>query len=756
MAAALALGYSALTSASSPKARELPLAAIADDNGKAGKRPDGVTDGPSAAQPANPLSFRGTGVYPPPDPPVDDPEATPALDPEEWRSGDAHSLRVQKTTTPFAGAARAGGPNEVEAITYNGRLVGPTIRVRRGTTVKITVTNDLPATGAPAVTVAPGQEDPPHDLFTTNLHTHGLHVSPEGNSDNVFREIAPGGSFEYAFKIPADHPCGTFWYHPHKHGAVAYQMANGMAGALIVEGGPAGAVPALDDIPEIARAQERVFVLQQFILRRDQHGVGRVDPNDLYGAPDPSAYSVTAVNGAVMPTYHMRPKEVQRWRFIHAGRDEPIHLHWRTAGGMRILNFPFHEIALDGLATGTLPRARAVRLYPGNRSDVLVKAPAERGTYHLASLQESADGARMTVKFVAKLVVNGPDLDMALPDPARLAACKPFPSIAPAECTAKRDLVFDFDDAKKLFHINGASFSRQIGADAAVLGSAEEWTLTASGPAGVPGAAGSPAVPDPHPFHVHVNPVQVVQIEDLQTRTVTKVDQWRDTVPVDYGKKVTIRLRFRDFAGTTVYHCHTLDHEDQGMMRTLRITDPARPEGRDDPAAKLTDCAIPAPPLKLPTAQNGAWDLAAPRQGAVVLVFFRGMGCIHCTRELHDLLRATAPGESPAAAFAGTTIVAVSSEPIENPDKAVESLDVPPGVRFQLAVDEGHRAFRSFGCYDQGPQHGLFLIDPTGLIRARYAGNVPFADPAQVRIRLRQLLARSEAVPGGQRPKLPQ
>src|SRR5258708_39789220 len=97
---------------------------------------------------------------------------------------------------------------------------------------------DLPSMGSNAETVDQKQEDEPHELYITNLHTHGLHVSPAGNSDNVFREIPPGASFQYTFTIPPDHPSGTFWYHPHKHGSVAYQMANGMAGALIVEGGP--------------------------------------------------------------------------------------------------------------------------------------------------------------------------------------------------------------------------------------------------------------------------------------------------------------------------------------------------------------------------------------------------------------------------------------------------------------------------------------------------------------------------------------
>jgi FtsP/CotA-like multicopper oxidase with cupredoxin domain len=140
---------------------------------------------------------------------------------------------------------------------------------------------------------------------------------------------------------------GTFYYHRHKHGSVAYQMANGMAGALIVEGGkPPGNVRDLESILEIAQARERIFVLQQLILRKDERGVGRVDPNDVYTeTPSPDAYQVTTVNGAVLPTYFMRPKEVERWRFIHAGREEPIDLQWRDAKSWPVRTIPFYEIA---------------------------------------------------------------------------------------------------------------------------------------------------------------------------------------------------------------------------------------------------------------------------------------------------------------------------------------------------------------------------------------------------------------------------
>lgn len=703
--------------------------------------PDAVEDSPqvSSEGPASEVALgTATGKNPDAsagssaDPPLEEAPTTAANEPEEWAFRDEYTLRVQKTRTVLPSAAD-GGPTEIDVLTYNGRLVGPTIRVRRGTTFTINLINELPATSEPPLTVGPTQEDKPHDFHTTNLHTHGLHVSPRGKSDDVFREIRPGTSHQYTYTVPLDHPTGTFWYHPHKHGSVAYQMANGMAGALIVQGGPPGKVRDLEDVPEIARARERVFILQQLVLRKNEQGIGRVDPNDVYQeTPGPDAYQVTAINGAVLPTYYLQPKEVQRWRFIHAGRGDLISIGWRDADKKRIRTIFFHQIAIDGLATGTIRPQAVLQLYGGYRSDVLVKAPSGRGTYYLTTDQEPtpeqlAAGIKSIVTCLARIIVQGPERDMALPSAADLAACKPFPSIAPGECAVKRDVVFSYDDQKKTFHLNGVSFSRQASLDKPVLGSAEEWTLN------YPDDPSSSAN-EPHPFHIHVNPFQVVQIENIATGHVTKVDEWRDTVVVEKGKRLTIRMRFRDFAGKTVVHCHTLDHEDQGMMRAIDIVDPSRPAESD--AATLIDCSTPAPLLRLPASRESVCDLSELRGRVVVLVFLRGMECTHCTQQLRNLLR-----EVRGLADTGTTMVAVSSEPITDTGAALRFLDVPPRLPFHLLTDEDHRAFRSFGCYDQGPRHGLFVIDQGGRIRARYVGDDPFADVSAVSARVRGLLA---------------
>jgi FtsP/CotA-like multicopper oxidase with cupredoxin domain len=101
-----------------------------------------------------------------------------------------------------------GGP--ARALTYNGLLPGPLLEIDPGDAVRINLHNRLPR--------------------PTNIHYHGLHIPPGGSGDNVFLSVGPGESHSYAFTLPADHPAGTFYYHPHSHGTVADQVPAGWEG----------------------------------------------------------------------------------------------------------------------------------------------------------------------------------------------------------------------------------------------------------------------------------------------------------------------------------------------------------------------------------------------------------------------------------------------------------------------------------------------------------------------------------------------
>ncbi len=131
------------------------------------------------------------------------------------------------------------GDKQAYLLAYNGQVPAPRLEAKPGDTVRIRFTNNLSQ--------------------PTNLHYHGLHISPTGNADNIFLSIEPGESLNYEFTIPSNHPAGTFWYHPHRHGFVAEQLFGGLAGLFVVRG-------ELDEIPEIKAAKEEFLVLQDFAL----------------------------------------------------------------------------------------------------------------------------------------------------------------------------------------------------------------------------------------------------------------------------------------------------------------------------------------------------------------------------------------------------------------------------------------------------------------------------------------------------------
>jgi peroxiredoxin len=333
-------------------------------------------------------------------------------------------------------------------------------------------------------------------------------------------------------------------------------------------------------------------------------------------------------------------------------------------------------------------------------------------------------------KVLAKVVLAGKPRPMSLPDPQALVRCQPFAPIRdeelattePSELATKELQFVATDQDPKKFWINKKTFLKYKTPVQIRLNTAEQWTVK--------------AYSQGHPFHIHVNPFQVVMREKDGVRTPMNV--WRDTLYINEGERYFIRSRFRDFLGKTVLHCHFLDHEDQGMMMPIEFIPPYQ---KPRPAtfaqgALLRGAADRAPAVKLAD-PDGKWhDLAALRPHNVLLIFFQGMECGHCTDQLARFIQAARTKLGP-----DTEIVAVSSRPIADPGRAVQALGAQSAKRFALRVDEDCQVFRQFGCYRGGPLHGLFLIDRAGVIRARYTGDAPFSDVQAVADRLTALTA---------------
>lgn len=167
---------------------------------------------------------------------------------------------------------RTGAMDNVHLRSYNGCPTGPVVNIQPGDTLRVDLRNHLPAE---TESTCPNAPDPSkaHCFNTTNLHTHGLHVSPSGKSDNVLLKIPLQKHFHYQFDLPRTHPAGTFWYHAHRHGSTAIQAASGMEGVLIVRGNRSvrdrainGGIADIDTLLKDCAGRplkEHVFLFQQ-------------------------------------------------------------------------------------------------------------------------------------------------------------------------------------------------------------------------------------------------------------------------------------------------------------------------------------------------------------------------------------------------------------------------------------------------------------------------------------------------------------
>ena len=145
------------------------------------------------------------------------------------------------------------GPDVVQDTRgFNSGLVGPTIRVTPGTTLSLTLTNNLETAAYDTRSL----HNEFRQLSVTNLHTHGLHISGQTPGDSIFTEVNPGASNTYTYVIPADHMGGTMWYHPHHHGSTAVHAGGGAAGMIIVED-QSGFLPT-----EYANMEEKLLMFQ--------------------------------------------------------------------------------------------------------------------------------------------------------------------------------------------------------------------------------------------------------------------------------------------------------------------------------------------------------------------------------------------------------------------------------------------------------------------------------------------------------------
>lgn len=415
------------------------------------------------------------------------------------------------------------GDKQAYLLTYNGQVPAPRLEAKAGDRVRIRFTNNLSQ--------------------PTNLHYHGLHIPVTGNADNVFLNIQPKETFKYEFTIPQNHRASTFWYHPHVHGLVAEQLFGGLAGLFVVRGD-------LDDIPEIKAAKEEFLLLQDFALDGEGKMMSETHMSIMAGRQG----DLITVNGKPNPTFSIPTNGLLRWRIVNASPSRFYRLS--------LENHRFYLIATDGGGLAEPIELNELLLAPGERIEVLIKADKEPGRYRLLNLPYDRGGmgmmggrGMMSVDNDAPTILATVNYDSPvkpIPLPKKLLSVPVLPK-------SKQVRRFELNHGMApgqgmVFLINGKPYDPNHMDTQVKLNTIEDWEIVNTG------------VMD-HPFHIHANQFQVVSRDGKPE----PYRAWKDTVLVQRGETVLIRIPFRDFAGKTVYHCHILDHEDLGMMGNLEI-----------------------------------------------------------------------------------------------------------------------------------------------------------------------------------------
>lgn len=436
---------------------------------------------------------------------------------------------VETFLTPEASQVDING-TIVNMITYNGSYPAPTIRVKSGDILRVNFTNNIPANI--------GTNILGKDMSITNLHTHGWHVSPAGNADNIFLHFNSGDYHIFEYDLSKQWGGMMGFYHPHYHGTVGEQFWRGLAGgALIVE----------DDTPELQDYEEHIMILTDISLSGSEPTQWtRMNYMRILG-------DIVMVNGQVNPVLTIRPGQVQRWRILNAS----VFRYYR----LTLQNHTFYLVGTDdNLLEAPVPLNEII-LTPGERVDVLVKADQIPGTYSLTS--QPINGAQ-TVTLLT-LEYSGPQANDQIPASISSDTANWVAQLRNMNTSGLRHVTMTLNFIRGRGAINRQVFDENPFILESPVGSEanpyyEVWTIV--------NQTGMD-----HPWHQHVDGAVILDInggDPGYASLYTSVNGFKDTVNVPAMGSVTMLVPVLDYTGDTVFHCHILGHEDIGMMGIWR------------------------------------------------------------------------------------------------------------------------------------------------------------------------------------------
>jgi len=455
----------------------------------------------------------------------------------------------------------------------------PTLHVHPGDHLIVNVKNNLPkATAASAMQMSTNAAlvcgATTMDSSSVNIHYHGTNVSPTCHSDEVIHTLINSGeTFTYNIAFPTDEPPGLYWYHPHVHGIAETAVQGGASGAIIVDG--------IENVqPSVANVPERVLVV------RDQIVAGNLAPGGPVPAWDLTLNYVPIAYPALTPAViHMKYGAQEFWRVVNSSADTILDLQVLYDGTPQtLLLVGIDGVPVgsqDGTRQGTLIPITHMRLPPASRMEFLLTGPSasvKSAQFMTQAIATGPNGDNDTARTLATIVAGGAGDGT---DPVPAVSGPPwaprFADLPTATVTAKRKLYFSENASQTQFFITVEGqkpvvFSADLPpAVVTTQGSVEDWTI-------------ENRAQENHEFHFHqihflvlsqdnfqINGSQPVVPIQNQLLDMIEIPYW-DGNPAHPYPRVTVRMDFRGpDIGDFVYHCHILNHEDQGMMAIIRV-----------------------------------------------------------------------------------------------------------------------------------------------------------------------------------------
>jgi len=449
----------------------------------------------------------------------------------------------------------------------------PTLHVNPGDSIQISLTNMVAnAPGGPEDVVSQGTTGVCFATTMTpesvNMHFHGTNTSPTCHSDEVIHTLINSGqTFQYDLQIPKDEPPGLYWYHPHVHGIANAAVLGGATGLIEVEG-IANLEPIVAGLP------------QRYLALRDQ--------NVVYSGslPHPSwdvSLNYVPINtpANVPAVIQMNPGAQEFWRVANTDADTIMDLKLTYDGQDQ----PLTIVALDGVPIGSQDGTQKgntitqndIFIPPAGRAEFIVTGPAstvKNAVFSTAKIDTGPAGDTDPARPLA--VIQTTNKDLHLPKtPAQSGPPNPqrFEGLAQAKVTAKRTLFF----SEKILPWGGnAEFFITVNNQIPQVfnpdnppeiitkqGAVEDWTI-------------QNRTEEVHEFHIHQIHYLLLAVNGAPVPKAQQ--QFYDTFQVPYWKgrgkfpSITVRMDFRGaVVGDFVYHCHILDHEDNGMMAKIEV-----------------------------------------------------------------------------------------------------------------------------------------------------------------------------------------